>query len=163
MFCLTERMPCTFFGGFRVVGTVCLVCPSSLLVLSVCLTGRLKVSETARGWAMNAKQSTDKVKHEKTCKLTIPFLPKISIRCECRPVACELGDTALPSLETWHCAYSCAGYYYVRVVELSPQALESNPRVAAGVHQAGDAFGSLVRNVSGLAQQAVRGWFQESW
>lgn len=39
-----------------------------------------------------------------------------------------------------------------------PQALESNPRVAAGVHQAGDAFGNLVRNVSGLAQQAVRTW-----
>lgn len=36
-----------------------------------------------------------------------------------------------------------------------PQALESNPRVAAGVHQAGDAFGNLVRNVSGLAQQAM--------
>ena len=46
----------------------------------------------------------------------------------------------------------------VCVVDCMPasQALESNPRVAAGVHQAGDAFGSLVRNVSGLAQQAVR-------
>eukprot|EP00752_Nemacystus_decipiens_P003911 g3586.t1 len=35
------------------------------------------------------------------------------------------------------------------------KALESNPRVAAGVHQAGDAIGNLVRNVSGLAQQAM--------
>lgn len=36
-----------------------------------------------------------------------------------------------------------------------PQALESNPRVAAGVHQAGDAIGSLVKSVSGLAHQAM--------
>lgn len=35
------------------------------------------------------------------------------------------------------------------------QALESNPRVAAGVNQAGDAMNKLVAGVSGFAQQAM--------
>ncbi|CAM9602990.1 unnamed protein product [Ectocarpus fasciculatus] len=39
--------------------------------------------------------------------------------------------------------------------ESTDKALESNPRVAAGVHQAGDAIGSLVKSVSGLAHQAM--------
>lgn len=35
------------------------------------------------------------------------------------------------------------------------QALESNPRVAAGVNQAGDALNKIVTGVSGFAQQAM--------
>lgn len=45
---------------------VCLLSPSASNLEScrvfVCLSRRLKVSETARGWAINAKQSTDKVR-----------------------------------------------------------------------------------------------------
>lgn len=35
------------------------------------------------------------------------------------------------------------------------QALESNPRVAAGVNQAGDTVNKIITGVSGFAQQAM--------
>lgn len=79
-----------------------------------------------------------------------------------RCLPCEAGEPDTGRLLSQKCFTALLLCVCVCVVDWMPasQALESNPRVAAGVHQAGDAFGSLVRNVSGLAQQAVRTpWF----
>lgn len=54
--------------------------------------------------------------------------------------------------------YDCAIVLYSTTIR---QALESNPRVAAGVKQAGDALHKVVTDVSGFAQQTFRGQQQQ--
>ncbi|CAM9671753.1 unnamed protein product [Scytosiphon promiscuus] len=103
---------------------------------------KLGVSQTAKSLAVKMQTQVEQIdeKHNVSGKFAAVAL---SAQAKVHEV-----DTKLKVSET-------ASKWAMNAKESTDKALESNPRVAAGVHQAGDAIGSLVRGVSGLAQQAM--------